>query len=174
MNLAYVRTLWEEMRLVNGITLRAIEAVPADQVDTRPIRDMRTPKELVCHMAETMRACSVGPIQGAIQSFEEHEKERCAAMSTREDLIRTMKSAWDDANAAVRSMTDAQAVASVQTPWNFSPPGWLCIQIIFDEHVHHRGQLYAYLRALGVEPPFMWDFEHNAPEFQPKPNFQPA
>jgi len=174
MNLPYIKTLWEEMRLVNGITLRAIEAVPADKIDTRPIRDMRTPKELVTHMAETMRHCAVGATKGKIEAYEEREKATCEGIKTREDLIRVMASAWNEANAAVRSLTDEQAVAAVETPWNFAPPGWLCIQIIFDEHVHHRGQLYAYLRALGIEPPFMWDFENNAPEYKPKPNFQPA
>ena len=42
------------------------------------------------------------------------------------------------------------------------------IQIIYDELLHHRGQLFAYLRAMGVEPPFMWSFEDNAVEFRPK------
>lgn len=174
MNLAYARTLWEEMRLVTGITLRAIEAVPADQIDTRPIRDMRTPKELVAHMAETMRACTAGAVRGTIEDFEKLEPATCASVKNREDLIRTMASAWNDANASVLSLTEAQAVGTVQTPWGFSPPGWVCIQIIFDEHLHHRGQLYAFLRAMGVEPPFMWDFEKNAPEFQPRPKMQPA
>ena len=38
----------------------------------------------------------------------------------------------------------------------------------FDEHLHHRGQLYAYLRAIGVVPPFIWSFDDNAPEYQPR------
>ena len=54
----------------------------------------------------------------------------------------------------------------VKTPWNESFPGFVYINIVYDEHLHHRGQLYAFLRQLGVEPPMMWDFEHNAPEFQ--------
>ena len=166
MNLGYIRTLWEEMRLVNGITLRAIEAVPADQVDSRPIRDMRTPKELVAHMAETMRCCAVGTTQGKI--VQDDNAEKGGGLTTREDLVRAMRNAWKSADAAVQSLTEAQATATVETPWGFSPPAWVCVQIIFDEHIHHRGQLYAYLRALGVEPPFMWDFEKNAPEFQPK------
>jgi len=36
-----------------------------------------------------------------------------------------------------------------------------------DEFLHHRGQLYAFARACGVEPPFMWGFADNAPEFRP-------
>lgn len=174
MNLAYARTLWEEFRLVNGITLRVIEAIPADKIDARPIPNMRTPKELVTHMAETMRGCATGAVQGSITNFEEQEPEKAAAMKTRDDLVGALKSAWTEADQAVRSMTETQATTNVQTPWGFNPPGWLCVQIIFDEHLHHRGQLYTYLRALGVEPPFMWDFEHSAPEHRPKPNLQPA
>jgi uncharacterized damage-inducible protein DinB len=173
MNLAYARTLWEEMRLVTGITLRAIQALPDDSVDKRPIRDMRTPKELICHMAETMRHCALGATRGSIEAFEKTEPEKCAALKSREDLFNALHGAWTDADIAVRSLTDAQATGPVQTPWGFTPPGWLCVQIIFDEHLHHRGQLYAYLRALAVEPPFMWDFEKSASEFQPKQH-QPA
>jgi uncharacterized damage-inducible protein DinB len=165
MNRAYTRTLWAEFRLGYGLTLRVIDAIPADKIDAHPVPNMRTPKELVVHMAETMRGCSTGAIQGKITNFEEHEPAKVAAM----------RSAWNEADAAVKSMTESQATAKVETPWGFNPWGWLCIQIIFDEHLHHRGQLYAYARALGVpEVPFMWDFEHNAPEFRPNPNLQPA
>jgi len=174
MNLAYVRTLWEELRLVNGITLRVIEALPAESIDAHPVANMRTPKELVVHMAETMRGCALGAIQGSIADFEKREPGQVAAITNRGELVGAMRSAWNEADAAVRSMSEAQATASVTTPWGFNPPGWLCVQIIFDEHLHHRGQLYAYLRALGADVPFMWDFENNAPEFRPKQNLQPA
>jgi uncharacterized damage-inducible protein DinB len=170
MNLSYIRTLWEDMRLVNGITLRAIEALPADKIDTRPIRDMRTPKELVAHMAETMRSCAVGATKGKITTDENADKG--VGLETRDDLKKAMADAWKTADAAVKSLTEAQATAAVETPWNFSPPAWICFQIISNEHLHHRGQLYAYLRAQGVEPPFMWDFENSAPEFQPKQHQQ--
>ena len=40
--------------------------------------------------------------------------------------------------------------------------------INIDEFLHHRGQLYTYVRACGAEPPFMWGFEDNAEGFQPR------
>jgi uncharacterized damage-inducible protein DinB len=166
MNLSYIRTLWEEMRHVTGITLRAIDAIPADKIDAHPIPSMRSPKELVCHMADTMRACAIGTTTGKVVCDENAEKG--LGITSRPDLVRTMEDAWKTADAAVRSLTETQTTATVETPWGFSPPAWVLIQIIFDEHMHHRGQLYAFLRVLGVEPPFMWDFENSAPEFQPK------
>jgi uncharacterized damage-inducible protein DinB len=165
MNRAYVQTLWEELRLVQGITFRVIDAVPKDKIDTRPVKDMRTPKELVAHMYETMRSVADGAIKGQIA-------DKGTKIKTHEDLVRFAKECWKSADKAVQSMTDAQATAMVKTPWGMDFPGWVCIQIIFDEHLHHRGQLYAFLRALGIEPPFMWDFENSAPEFKPKQHQQ--
>ena len=31
------------------------------------------------------------------------------------------------------------------------------ILYLIDNEIHHRGQGYVYLRALGIEPPFFWD-----------------
>ena len=69
-------------------------------------------------------------------------------------------------DASIKSVTDAQLQATVQTPWGgMTMPGWMCASVINDEYFHHRGQLYCYLRQLGVEPPMVWDFTHNAPEY---------
>jgi uncharacterized damage-inducible protein DinB len=35
--------------------------------------------------------------------------------------------------------------------------GYWQILYIIDNEVHHRGQAYVYLRALGVEPPPFWE-----------------
>ena len=166
MNLEFIRTVWEDQRLAMGVTLRAIQAIPADKVDARPVRDMRSTKELVCHLADTIRFVATGITAGRIEDFETGEKD--PSVTTREDLVRKMQDAWKAADAAVQAITAAKATAPIETPWNFSPPAWMCVQIIVDEHYHHRGQLYAYLRSFGVEPPFMWSFENSAPEFQPK------
>ncbi|HEX7077430.1 MAG TPA: DinB family protein [Candidatus Eisenbacteria bacterium] len=172
MNIEYVRTLWEEFRLVNGITTRVIEAIPADKIGTRPVRDMRTPTELVVHMAETMRGVVEGIVSGEIKEYESSEKALCPTIQSRDDLAKLMRDAWAKANKAIGGLRPEQATAMVKSPWGMDFPGWVCVQIVFDEHLHHRGQLYAFLRALGVEPPFMWDFENNAAEFKPRQHQQ--
>jgi uncharacterized damage-inducible protein DinB len=43
-----------------------------------------------------------------------------------------------------------------------------------DELVHHRGQLTAFIRLSGGEPPFMWGYADNAPEYQPGTVAEPA
>jgi uncharacterized damage-inducible protein DinB len=55
----------------------------------------------------------------------------------------------------------------VKTPWNFEFPGGTALHTMNDEFVHHRGQLYAYVRAAGGEPPFVWSYAENPPGFGP-------
>ena len=38
-------------------------------------------------------------------------------------------------------------------------PAWLFFTFAYDEHWHHRGQLYTYLRLLGKEPPMLYDYQ---------------
>lgn len=167
MNLGYVHGLWEEMRLVNGITMRAIEAIPANKLDAKPIPNMRTPKELVTHMYCMLKGVSDGMAKGEIKEWDEEGAMK--PIKSADDLLRFARENWSAANKTIQGLKEAQATALVKNPWTESPfPGFACAQIMFDEHLHHRGQLYAYLRALGAEPPFMWDFENSAAEFQPR------
>jgi uncharacterized damage-inducible protein DinB len=36
-------------------------------------------------------------------------------------------------------------------------PGIAMIQYAIDNEIHHRGQGFVYLRALGIEPPHFWE-----------------
>ena len=166
MNLQYIQGLWEEMRLVYGISTRAYHLVPQDKMDSHPIPNMRTPKELIAHMSATLRSVATGTVKGQIEDYEALEKDMVA--KPYDAFMTWVDESWGIADAAVRGMTEAQAAGMVKNPWTTDFPAFVCIQIIFDEHLHHRGQLYAYLRAVGVEPPFRWDFENNAAEYKPR------
>ena len=160
--------LWDHFRTVNGISLRAIKAIPADKIDATACKDMRTPKQQIAHMYNAMRMIADGITKGEIVHSDELDTKAAAGIHSHDELNRFAHDSWNAADQAVRSLTDEKLAGLVKTPWGESFPGFVCVQIMYDEHLHHRGQLYAFLRQLGVEPPFMWDFEHNAPEFQPR------
>jgi len=158
--------IWDHLRQMNGITLRLIENLPADQLDARPIPTMRSPKELVVHLYANLHYTAEGIPAGAFKEWD--EKALCESIRTKADLVRFATESWNAANRAIGQVTDAQLAAMVATPWGTSMPGHFCVQVIRDEATHHRGQLFTFVRALGGDVPMMWDFEHNAPEFQPK------
>jgi hypothetical protein len=55
-----------------------------------------------------------------------------------------------------------------------SGPGWGALHVPSDEFLHHRGQLSAYARACGIEPPFIWDYEGNGLSTGPRPSRPPT
>ncbi len=176
MNKQMLMEMWDHLRQVNGIGLRVIAALPGDRLDSHPIPQMRTPKELVVHLYGTVvRDIAQGAKSGQIKEDSgKNEKIVAAGIKSKTELLKYCRDCWNAADKAVNAMTEPKLAATVKTPWGVDFPGHVCFGIIQDEYLHHRGQLYAYLRALGGEPPMMWDFEHNASEYQPKAEAQKA
>jgi len=166
MNKQVLTMIWDHLRQMNGITMRLIDSLPADKLDAKPIPNMRTPKELLAHLYCNYRSIAEGLVAGEIKDYP--EQASIDAIKTKADLVRFATESWNAAARAIGLVTDAQLAATVKTPWGMSMPGHVCVQVIRDETTHHRGQLFTYVRALGGDVPMMWDFEHNAPEFQPK------
>lgn len=160
-----LRGIMEGLRLHTGVTLRAIAAIPAAQLDARPIPKMRTPKELAIHAFTYMRGIPKGVQKGKLTAEDCVEPTHLTAMP---ELLAWCRDSWETMEREFEKLTDAQLSTTVETYWGPSFPGWTLIPIVYDEHLHHRGQLYAYLRVLGIEPPFLWSFEENDPAFRPK------
>ena len=166
MNKASLEQSWDSFRTVNGIALRAIAALPADKLDSHPIPNMRTPKELVCHMYQIVRDLTDAVARGEAVDSTPAEQAAAARIKTQDELLTWARASWDAGAKTVAGLKDEQVEGIVKTPWGHDFSGHVMMQILFDEFWHHRGQLYCYLRALGVEPPMLYDFEHNEPAFQ--------
>lgn len=168
MNKQALTQTWDQFRQLHGITLRLIANLPADKLDSHPIPNMRTPKELIVHLyGMAVKNIVTGVTTGTITELD--EKAIAATLKSKDDLLKYVNDAWSACDTMIKGVTDEKLSARVESPWGgMSFKGSECIDIIHDEYMHHRGQLYAYARALGQDVPMMWDFEHNAPEFQPK------
>jgi uncharacterized damage-inducible protein DinB len=159
---------WDQTRQKYGVYLRLIEAIPEDRLHSHPVPGMRTPAEMVAHISGSLvRDITQGIAKGAITADESSEAQVAAGLKTRRDLLAFARKCWDQGNVAVATIGNAQLQAMVPTPWGMTFPGWVGFNILNDEFLHHRGQLSVYARVCGVEPPFIWGFGDNAPEFRP-------
>lgn len=166
MNKATFDKSWNYFRTVNGVGLRAIAALPADQLDSHPIPNMRTPKELVIHQYQIIRDLTQAIVDG--QAFDSTPFEEAAAkrIKTKDELLAFCRESWDAGAKNAAKVTDAQIQGQVKTPWGHDFTGAVMLQILTDEYWHHRGQLYCFLRALGAVPPSLYDTENNEPGFK--------
>jgi uncharacterized damage-inducible protein DinB len=160
--------MWDQFRQKYGVYLRLLEAIPAEGYATTPVPGMRSPRELAVHVSGTcVRAIAEGVANGEITADETSEAATAATLS-KPDLIAYARQCFEQAEAAVKRIGDAELAAMVPTPWKSGWPGWVAFHVLSDEFMHHRGQLYVFARACGAEPPFMWGYADNAPEFQPR------
>ena len=166
MNKSALSSIWNQMRQKYGVYLRVLEALPDDKVVDAVIPGMRTPAELVAHTSGgIVKGFAKGVASGEILAGPS-DSEVAAGIHSKDDLLTYARACWDEADAAIAEVGDDELSRMVKTPWGFEFPGRTAIHTMNDEFVHHRGQLYAYVRACGVEPPFLWSYDQNPPGFR--------
>lgn len=131
------------------LTRRLIEAFPEDQLFTFSIGGMRTFGKLameLLHMAAPMAREIIG----------EQDKEwggRVGAAESREQILRL----WDETTEAINTIWPKIGLERFQERMlAFGQYEGVVSDLLFyviDNEIHHRGQGYVYLRALGIEPP---------------------
>jgi uncharacterized damage-inducible protein DinB len=168
MNRKSLHTLWGHMRQKYGVYLRLLESIPADRFNDHPVEGMRTPTQMVAHLSGgIVRDIAEGVASGAITPDEAGEEAVAMSLTSKGDAVNFARTCWDRADAAIATTGDAELAADVENPWGVPLTGTLAIVVLNDEFLHHRGQLYAYARACGAEPPFMWSFADNPEGFRP-------
>ena len=161
--------MWDHMRQKYGIYLRVLDAIPADQFGDHPVSGMRTPTQMAVHTSGSIvRDIAEGVASGTITADEAGEDAVAEGLGSKADVLDFARTCWARADAAIAAVGDEHLAGGVGNPWGIPLNGAFAMVVLNDEFLHHRGQLYAYVRACGAEPPFMWGFEANPEGFQPR------
>ena len=155
----------EYFNMVHGVTLRAIATLGDEDLEFRPQPSMRTPKELIFHIytQEKMLAEAVqqGRFTAEAANRSNPESETAAlelkALATVSDVQSYAEACHQVAENSFRVMSEEDLIRAVESPFG-THPAWRYFDFAYDEHWHHRGQLYTYLRLLGKEPPMLYDY----------------
>jgi uncharacterized damage-inducible protein DinB len=139
-----LREHWQGHR---RLTRRTIEAFPADQLFTFSLGGLRSFGEL----AREMLGMAAPTIEGLIS--DEWSAYAEAPASTRDEIL----ASWDRATAAIDERWPAVPVPHFQETvtafGQWTMPAHALVLYLIDNEIHHRGQGFVYLRALGIAPP---------------------
>ncbi len=142
------RKHWQGHR---ALTRRLVETFPEDQLFSFSVGGMRPFGDLVREMLGIAVPTLRELIEGGGADFSDAKAE------SRDDLLRL----WDEQTAAIDELFPKLSEArflEVETIFGqYTGPVWELIMYAFDNEIHHRGQGYVYLRALGIEPPAFWE-----------------
>lgn len=136
-----------------NLTRRTIEAFPEDKLFQFSLGGMRPFSEMAWEFIRMAVPIAEGVGTG---KWEEFKRPKPTAKS---ELLRL----WDEQTKELNDTFNRipphrfSEIDKAFGQWESSGLG--TIQYAIDNEIHHRGQGYVYLRALGIEPPPFWERE---------------
>ncbi|MDD5088248.1 MAG: DinB family protein [bacterium] len=152
MNKQMIEAQWGYLRMVLGNARKQVELIPEDKLNFRPVPPVRTASELCVHMFTYLTESTETVLTGKNTQRDEMK------FSKKADLLKWIDGQIEKGYANLAKITDAQLAAKIDA-WGQPFEGWKMVGFVFDEVLHHRGQLTVYLRLMGVQPAFIYDFE---------------
>ena len=141
-------THWQAHR---RLSRRTIAAFPEDKLFEFSVGGMRTFGDLAREMLGMAEPTVRGVLTGEWAGFAMPEEK------SRDAVLR----AWDESTKQINALwpkIPAERFHETMTAFGqYTMVGHDLILYVIDNEIHHRGQGYVYLRALGVEPPPFYD-----------------
>ncbi|NHN27327.1 damage-inducible protein DinB [Flavobacterium jejuense] len=139
-----------------ALTRHVIEAFPEKDFFEFSIGGMRTFSKLTSELLSIAVPALKGIVNRAEKPYSEEETE---TLTTKAQYLQK----WDEATEEINQYFKQIPIEDFEKTFNlFGQYEFPIIENIFyfiDNEIHHRGQGYVYLRALGIEPPFFWTRE---------------
>lgn len=138
-----------------GLTRKVIEAFPESELFKFSLGGMRPFSDLAMEMINMARPGVKGlATNDWANSWAESEQ---ATPGTKAELL----ALWDDTTEKINTfwpqIPSYRFQETVMAFGQWEGPGHWILLYFIDNEIHHRGQGYVYLRALGIEPPPFWD-----------------
>lgn len=133
------------------LTRRVIEAFPEDQLSTFSLAGMRPFGE----MAMELLGIAVPMVRGVVEGEWDTSFDRTPLPKA--EILRLWDAATEELDTLWRRIP-LEKFGETMTAFG-QYPGRASDLLLYaiDNEVHHRGQGYVYLRALGIEPPPFWE-----------------
>lgn len=141
---------WQANR---GLTRRVIEAFPEKELFEFSIAGMRPFSEMTKELLAIAGPGLDQIVNGSDQILDEERTE----WNSKEALLK----AWDETTELINSlwskMEDSKFEERIKLFGQYENTVFDSITYFVENEIHHRGQGYVYLRAIGIEPPFFWE-----------------
>jgi uncharacterized damage-inducible protein DinB len=129
------------------LTRRVTEAFPEDQLFSFSVGSMRPFGALAMEMI----SLAVPMVHGVITG--EWGQSITREIRPREEVLRLWDESTEQIDALWPQIPPARFHETIRAFGQYDGIVYDCLLYVIDNEIHHRGQGYVYLRALGIEPP---------------------
>ena len=145
----------------HGTTKRVIEAIPADKSDYRPDPFSKTALELAWHIAAAEHRFLSGIPVG---EFDFSPIHRAESVKTPADIANWFEHSFNENIQKLAQMTPEQAAKIIDFRGLIQLPAVAYSRFSLSHTIHHRGQLSAYIRAMGGKIPAIYGESYDSAE----------
>lgn len=135
-----------------ALTRRVIEAFPEEKLFHFSVGGMRPFAEMAW---EFIRMAV--PIVNGVATGEWAELKGGAKPASKSELLQLWDAQTAELNEKFARIPPHRFSEVDKAFGQWESTGMATIQYAIDNEIHHRGQGYVYLRALGIEPPPFWE-----------------
>jgi uncharacterized damage-inducible protein DinB len=135
------------------LTRRVIEAFPEDRLFSFVVGSMRPFSEMVKEFLKMTEPIAHGVATGDWKA----SSGDLDSVRTKAELLQLWDEATERLNAIWPTISPHRFVQVDKAFGQWENSGINTILYGIDNEIHHRGQGYVYLRALGIDPPPFWE-----------------
>ncbi len=139
-----LREHWQGHR---RLTRRVIEAFPEDRLFSFSVGGMRPFGVLALEMLGMAAPMVRGVVEGEWTTDMDREAR------PKQEILRLWDAATEEIDALWPRIPSGKFQEHITAFGQYPGPVYDLLLYVIDNEVHHRGQGYVYLRALGIEPP---------------------
>jgi uncharacterized damage-inducible protein DinB len=133
------------------LTRRVIEAFPEDQLFTFSVGSMRPFGALALEML----SMTLPMVQGVITG--EWDASRSRDARPKKEVLRLWDEGTEQLNVLWPQIPPERFQETIKAFGQYEGRVYDLLLYVIDNEIHHRGQGFVYLRALGIEPPAFYD-----------------
>ena len=144
-----IRSHWTRTR---DQILTIAAAVPEDKYDFRPVKEVRSFREMLMHMV-TDTYTHIGYAGGVSREESERLTEKYKTLKTREEFLKALRESYDYGDKILAELNDQNATEMVSAMRGERMTRVAAALDAFSDIVDHYGNLVVYLRLNGIVPP---------------------
>jgi uncharacterized damage-inducible protein DinB len=134
------------------LTRRVIEAFPEKEFFEFSVGGLRP----FAGMVQELLAIAVPGIRQMAGGEEEELNQHLDQANSKAKILALWDAATQEINRYWARIPDEKFHDNILAFGQYEGTVWSSIFYFIDNEIHHRGQGYVYLRALGIEPPYFW------------------
>jgi uncharacterized damage-inducible protein DinB len=146
-----IERLVKQWDRIHNQTVKVMKAAPSEKLDWKPAETIRSLGSLLRHIVSAEHFLITTALTGQGQPPTEDLKGYDVA-----GLVDAFNRQHQRLVEQVASLSPEQSKETIQF-FGRELPRMTLLWGITEHEIHHRGQLFVYLRLLGVEPPSLYD-----------------